>query len=296
MTSVITLEPALQLIRAPNPSAMTEAGTNTYVVGDGPVCIIDPGPDDPAHFNRICDAIRPGVTVVAILVTHAHRDHSLLAPRLAEYLNSPILAFGDASSGRSAIMEELVAAGFTGGGEGIDSSFRPDICLADGAEIDLQSEQIRAIWTPGHMGNHMCFQWRDAIFSGDHIMGWASSIISPPDGDMTAFMHSLDKIEIRKPRILFPGHGAPVRTPATRIHELRTHRLNREREIMEQLTQQASSISELVDKLYLQTPDTLKPAAARNVHAHLIALWQNGLVSSDGLPFTHSTYCRANSN
>lgn len=290
MTVITALEPALTLIRAPNPSPMTAAGTNTYIVGDKSLCIIDPGPDDLVHFERICATVQPGSTVSAVLVTHAHRDHSALAQRIAQHFSVPIQAFGDAKSGRSSVMQSLVTAGLTGGGEGVDLAFRPDLCLADNAMIDLGAESIQAIWTPGHMGNHMCFLWRDAVFSGDHVMGWASSIVSPPDGDMKAFIQSLDKVARLKARRLFPGHGACVESPERRIADLRQHRLDREQHILKALSTKPCSIAELVDKIYAEIPSTLKPAAARNVHAHLIALWQDRQVATDALPVQSATY------
>lgn len=290
MSNVVELEPGLRRLLAPNPSPMTESGTNTYIVGEKSLCVIDPGPDDPAHMDRICQAIGIGQNVQAVLVTHAHRDHSALAPKLARHLNAPVMAYGDAKAGRSSVMKALVAAGLTGGGEGIDSAFQPDQCLADGAMIDLGTHVIRAIWTPGHMGNHLCFQWRDTVFSGDHVMGWASSIVSPPDGDMGAFMRALDTVQRLDPRRLFPGHGAPVEKPAHRIKEVRAHRLLREQQILSSLSTRPCSIGDLVNEIYADTPDNLKPAATRNVHAHLIALWEAERVRTDKLPFPEAIY------
>lgn len=285
----------LRLLRAPNPSPMTQTGTNTYIIGKDELCIIDPGPDDTLHLQAICNAIGANQSVAAVLVTHAHRDHSALALRLARLLGVPIMAYGSATVGRSRVMSALCEAGMTDGGEGVDSEFMPDKALSDGETIQFGAETIRAIWTPGHMGNHMCFQWRDVIFSGDHIMGWASSLISPPDGDMQAFMSSLDLIEACNPNILYPGHGARIDAPAQRIAELRAHRLQREHEIIQAVATGRQTVLELVEKIYADTPPSLRPAAARNVHAHLISLWQRGVVCTPDLPSATARYHITNS-
>lgn len=278
------LEPDLRLIRAPNPSAMTGTGTNSYIVGRDALCIIDPGPDDPKHMARICAAIEPWQTVAAILVTHSHKDHSALAPRLAQTLGAPVLAFGDSQSGRSELMQRLAGHGDTGGGEGVDTAFKPDQVLSDGAILTLGQDKLQAIWTPGHMANHLCFLWRGAAFTGDHVMGWSSSLVSPPDGDLGAFMRSLTRLQDRRPRCLYPGHGPMVGEPAARIAALREHRLLREAQILTELKSAPQTIPSLVSRIYTDTPLALHSAAARNVHAHLIDLWERSLVKTDGFP------------
>ncbi len=228
----LTLEPGLRLVLAPNASPMTERGTNTFILGEGAVCVIDPGPADPAHMRAILGALAPGERIAQILVTHAHKDHSPLARPLAEATGAPVLAFGDAQSGRSARMTALAAAGL-GGGEGVDTGFAPDETLRDGLSFTVGGGRIRAVHTPGHLGNHMCFQWGDALFTGDHVMGWAPSVVSPPEGDLTDFMASLDRIEALGALRCYPGHGAPVAdglAPCARA--LRTHRLGRETAIL----------------------------------------------------------------
>ena len=159
-----TLAPGLQRILAPNPSAMTWRGTNTYLVGTRNLAVIDPGPSDPAHLQAIVNSLRPGQSISHILVTHAHLDHSPLAADLARETGAPILAYGDALAGRSAVMQGLAESGMAGGGEGVDHSFRCDIALADGACVQGDGWQITAHWTPGHFGNHLAFQWGDAVF------------------------------------------------------------------------------------------------------------------------------------
>ncbi len=273
MTEPRELEPDLRVILAPNPSAMTGPGTNTYLLGHDPVVVIDPGPDDPRHLAVIRAALG-GAAVAGVLVTHAHRDHSLLA----RALGAPVHAYGDAHAGRSARMVGLGA--LADGGEGVDTTFHPDHCLADGEELRLGGQVLQALWTPGHFGNHLCFRWRGAVFSGDHVMGWASTFISPPDGDMRAYMRSLDRLDTVGARVLYPGHGSAVNDPAARIAELRAHRLARERAIRAALADGFSELGRIVGRVYVDLPAPLRGAAARNVFAHLIDLEARGVVTA----------------
>ncbi len=264
------LEPGVLRLIAPNPSPMTERGTNTYLVGHTALTVIDPGPDDPAHLEAIL-AAAAGLPIRRILVTHAHRDHSPLARPLARRTGAPVLAFGDAEAGRSSIMAEL---GEVGGGEGVDPAFRPDARLADGATIAAPDGVIEALWTPGHFGNHMTFLHAGAAFCGDLVMGWASSLVSPPDGDVAQFLASCDRLRASAPRILYPGHGDPVRDPAARIDWLTAHRRGRERQVLEALRPGPASAAMLARRIYDDIEPGLLPAATRNVLAHLIDLLQ----------------------
>lgn len=278
----LTLAPGLRLVLAPNPSPMTERGTNTYLLGEGTVSVIDPGPADPAHLAAILSALAPGERVAQILVTHAHKDHSPLARPLAEATGAPVLGFGDARAGRSARMAAL--AGAVGGGEGVDAAFAPDARLADGAEVEAGGRLLRAVHTPGHFGNHLCFLWGEALFTGDHVMGWAPSLVSPPDGDLTDFMASLDRIEALGPLRYYPGHGAPVAAGPERVRGLRAHRQAREAAIRDAVAGGAATLPAITDAVYLDVAPALLPAAARNVLAHLIDLEARGLVAFDGPP------------
>ena len=273
------LAPMLTLVLAPNPSPMTHLGTNTYVVGDRDVVIIDPGPDDAGHLAALMDVIGQR-QVRHILMTHSHLDHSPLARPLAAATKAPICAFGDSLAGRSNIMGELARQGLAGGGEGIDHDFQPDVILEDGAVLSGTWGHLRALHTPGHIGNHLCFVWGDAVFTGDHVMGWASSLVSPPDGDLTDFMASCRRLQTIGAALFYPGHGAPVDSPAERLAWLIDHRKGREHQILETLKGRPFDIPALTRAIYNDVPDPLLPAAARNVFAHLIDLHQRQCVTA----------------
>jgi len=291
--SWVPLAPGLRVLRAPNAGPMTGPGTNSYLLGWRDIAVIDPGPDDPAHMAAILAAIGPRQHLTHIFVTHAHRDHSALAPLLAARTGAPVLAFGDALAGRSATMARLAAAGF-GGGEGVDGDFRPDISLADGATIRGDDWQLTALWTPGHMGNHLCIQWEDAIFTGDLVMGWSSSLISPPDGDMAAFMASCARLAGFGARVLYPGHGDPVGAPDARIATLVAHRQAREAQIRAALGDGAAPLDVLTRRVYHDLDARLLPAARRNTLAHLVDLVERGVVTAepDLLPTAGFRMCR----
>ncbi len=275
------LEPGLRRVLAPNPSPMTFRGTNTYLLGDGAVTVIDPGPDSVAHLDVLTAALEPGERVSQILVTHAHRDHAGLARALAETTQAPVLAFGDALAGRSAAMQALAVAGEIGGGEGVEAGFAPDRTLGDGTELEAGGAPLTALWTPGHMGNHLSFAWRGALFSGDLVMGWASTLISPPDGDLDDFLTSCARLRATAPRRLYPGHGAPVEDAVARIDALVAHREARERQILTALDAGAATPQELTRTIYPELAPLLQAAAMRNVLAHLVALVTRGAVAAD---------------
>lgn len=262
---------------------MTYWGTNTYILGQGQVAVIDPGPDDPGHLQAILATLAPGEVISHIFVTHSHVDHSPLARHLSDATGAPVHAFGGASAGRSAAMAALVASGMTGGGEGIDHGFAPDVTLEDGQMIQVDGWELTAIWTPGHIGNHLCFSWGDRLFSGDHVMGWASSLVSPPDGDLTDFMASVRKLMHRNDRVYYPGHGAPIADPTARLDWLLNHRISRENSILDALETGPATVSSLTARIYCDTNPSLLPAAERNVLAHLIDLTQSGRVHPLGV-------------
>ncbi|MFN6976842.1 MAG: MBL fold metallo-hydrolase [Gemmobacter sp.] len=266
-------------IVAPNPSPFTFRGTNTYVLGKRDMAVIDPGPDDPTHLAAILAAVPPGGRIAHVVVTHAHRDHTALAPRLSRATGAPVLAFGDARAG---IDPAMAALADLGGGEGVDEAFRPDALLADGDTLSGTDWRLRVLHTPGHIGNHICLAMGGLVFSGDHAMGWATSIVSPPEGDMGAYMASLDRLIGEGPTRLLPGHGDPVEDAPARLAALRDHRRGREAAIRAVLAEGPATAEALVRRLYRDVPPALHPAAARNVLAHLLDLVRRELVEPVG--------------
>ncbi len=266
------LAPGLRRIVAPNPSPMTYRGTNTYLLGETEIAVIDPGPKIAPHLEAILAALDPGQRVSHIIVTHSHLDHSPLAAPLAGRTGAAVYAFGDATAGRSEIMQTLALKGLMQGGEGVDTAFKPDVTLCDGARVQGEGWELEAIHTPGHIGNHLSLGWGEACFTADHVMGWASSLVSPPDGDLTDFMTSCARLQSRNWRIFYPGHGAPVTNPSARLDWLVNHRLSRETAILAALGKGPADAATLAQAIYTDTPPALLGAATRNVLAHLVDL------------------------
>ncbi|WP_410219049.1 MBL fold metallo-hydrolase [Paracoccus sp. (in: a-proteobacteria)] len=264
-------------ILAANPSPLTGPGTTTFLLGQNHVAVIDPGPDDAAHLERIVQA--GSGRIGHILITHAHRDHSAGAARLSRLTGAPVLAFGTATEGRSPVMERLAASGLTGGGEGLDHDLVPDQRLSDGQVIETPDWALRVLHMPGHAAGHLCFQQGETIFCGDLVMGWSSTLISPPDGDLNDYLRSLARLEALAPRRLLPTHGTVIDNPAARLSELAAHRRTRTGQILAALRQAPDSATGLARRLY-DLPSPLLPAAQRNVLAHLIALSELGAVET----------------
>ncbi|MGK7755328.1 MBL fold metallo-hydrolase [Roseovarius sp. C03] len=277
-----TWPPGLRRVLADNPSPMTFWGTNTYLVGHTDIAVIDPGPDDAAHLAAILGALEAGQRVSHVLVTHSHVDHSPLAPRLARETGAQVHAFGPSGSGRSAIMTRLAAAGLEDAGEGVEAGFAPDVTLRDGTVIEAEGWALEALWTPGHLGNHLAFAMGDTVFCGDLVMGWASSLVAPPDGDLTDFMASCRRLRARGAKVFHSGHGAPITDPMGRLDWLIAHRVGRETAILEALRDSPADAQTLARRIYTDTPAALLPAAARNVLSHLIDLHGRSLVAPDG--------------
>ncbi len=273
-----TLAEGVRCIIAPNPSPMTYWGTNTYIVGQGELVVIDPGPEDDSHLEAILAAPSAFERIAHIVVTHTHKDHSPLARRLSQATGAPIYGFGDAFDGRSEIMSNLAETSDIGGGEGLDTDFEPDIRLMHGARLDFSGGTLKVWHTPGHIGNHICLAWNGFLFSGDHVMGWASSMVSPPDGDLTDFMASCRMLQNTSWKTFFPGHGAPIDDPQARLKWLIKHRETREAEILKALEGNGTTARDIAQHIYVDLPRDLLGAATRNVLAHLIDLSGRDLV------------------
>ena len=246
------------------------------------MAVIDPGPDSPAHLEAILAAIQPGQQISHIIVTHTHLDHAPLARPLAARTGAEVWAFGDATAGRSVVMQGLAEAGLMGGGEGVDHGFRPDHTLADGDLLEGDGWTLEVLHTPGHIGNHVSLAWGDACLTADHVMGWATSLVSPPDGDLTDFMASCEKLGARQWRVFYPGHGAPVSDPNARLDWLVAHRRAREASILDALADGPATAEDLARAIYTETPAALLGAATRNVLAHLVDLTGRGRVAPEG--------------
>lgn len=280
----VELAPGVRRVIARNPGPMTHWGTNSYVLGQTEVAVIDPGPDDPRHHAALLAATR-GARVRAVLVTHAHRDHSGGAVAFAAAVGAPVMGFGAPEAGRSAVMERFAASGAAlGGGEGVDAGFLPDGLLGDGDVVDFGGGRLEAVHTPGHFGGHLAFALGDTLFSGDHVMGWATTLISPPDGDVRDFLASCDRLAGRADRLYLPGHGAPVTDPAARLGGLAAHRLARETAVLDALANGPAGAGDIAAAVYRGLPPALLPAAARNVLAHLLDLHDRGLADATPAP------------
>ena len=280
----------ISCILAPNPSPMTFKGTNTYIIDNGELAVIDPGPAIDEHFNNILDLVGDR-QVKYIFLTHSHVDHSPLAKKLSKNFNTPIYAFGGSNSGLSSTMLSLIENGYDSGLEGVDYEFYPDRAIINNEKFNLNGEFISAIHTPGHMGNHICFQYDKILFSGDHIMGWATSMVSPPYGDLTQFMNSCRVLQKENFSMLLPGHGDPVNDPKERITFLINHRLERERHIKSTIEMGPLTAMEITSLVYTDIDPALINAAARNVFAHLIDLNNRGKIKFLGAISENTKVC-----
>ncbi|KQY96330.1 MBL fold metallo-hydrolase [Brevundimonas sp. Root1423] len=273
---VDAVSPLIQRVIANNPGPFTFSGTGTYIVGrpdaGAGVAVIDPGPLDESHLAALLKAVA-GRRVTHVLVTHTHRDHAPLALPFAEAVGASILA----ASPPARTIHASAALD-----EDDDETFAPDVILTGGEVIEGDGWSIQAMATPGHASNHMAFVLREenALFSGDHVMGWSTTVVAPPDGDMTAYMKSLDEVIDRGFATLWPTHGAPVTEPAAFLAAYKAHRLAREAQIVERLAEGDRRISDIVPNLYAAVDSRLWPAASLSVWAHLIALEDAGRVKA----------------
>ena len=272
----VRLSPLVRRVLANNPSPYTFKGTNCFIVGSGKVAVIDPGPDDDAQLAALLDAVR-GETVTHILVTHSHADHSPLARRLQQATGATTLAYGAVEAPASSGLR-LDAS--------IDHDFAPDERLAEGDAVSGPGWTLEALFTPGHMSNHMCFALREeqALFAGDHVMAWATSVIAPPDGDMGQYFASLRKLLERDDQVYHPGHGPSKRDPLPLARGYLAHRRMREEAIRARVEQGARSVGEIVAAIYAEVDPRLHGAAALSTTAHLDHLVQQGkLRKVDGI-------------
>lgn len=261
---------------APNPGVMTGPGTNTYAVGTSSVVLIDPGPDDDRHYDRLLELY--GDRIRALLVTHSHLDHSPLARRLSEATGATVVGFGPAPQ-----------ASLHGAGghhfDGHDQGFAPDRRMSDGERFDVGDFALDAVWTPGHTSNHLCFELAGTglLFSGDHVMSGSTVVIAPPDGDMSAYFDSLEKVRRRALRRIGPGHGAMIDDPGAVLDGYLRHRRQREAQVAACLAEAGPdgvSVGALVERIYTDVPSALHPVARYSVWAHLRKLLGDGLATS----------------
>ena len=283
------LDAVAPLIRrrvAGNRGPFTATGTCTYVVGQGRVAVIDPGPDEAAHLDGLL-ADLSGETVEAILVTHTHKDHSPGARRLQEATGAPILGCGPHRAARPLGEGEIPALDASA-----DREHRPDRELREGESVAGPGWTLTAIETPGHTMNHLAFAFpeADALFSGDHVMAWSTTVVAPPDGQMRAYMESLDKLRGRGEAVYWPGHGGPVREPARFVRGLAGHRRQREAGIRARLAAGDEHVAAIVAAIYQGLDPRLRGAAALSVFAHLEDLVSRGLVECEGPPLLNSRY------
>jgi glyoxylase-like metal-dependent hydrolase (beta-lactamase superfamily II) len=267
------LTPRVRRVLAANPSAFTFTGTQTYVVGTGTVAVIDPGPADADHVAAILRAT-DGERIAAIVCTHTHRDHSPAAALLKVATGAEIVGCAPL-----VIRDDGPRADTS-----FDDSYAPDRLLRDGERLAHADWTLEAVATPGHTSNHLCFALieEDALFTGDHVMGWSTTVVSPPDGDMAAYMASLDKLQVRKDIVYYPAHGEPVTNPQQFVRGLAGHRKQRERQILKLLSEGFGAVSDMVPKMYAGIDERLHGAAGRSVLAHLIDLRDRGLVQETG--------------
>jgi len=289
-SSAVELQDGLMRLTAPNPSPMTSTGTNTYILGRKELLIIDPGPNSEAHLRNIMEVIPKYTKVTHILITHSHLDHSGLAPKLSKILNAPTLAFGTALDGLSNDMKSICKMGLTSEKFGIDTEFVPDHFLKDEEKISSREWEVVAHHTPGHLSNHICYQYLDKLFTGDHIMEWSTSVISPPEGDVSQFINSCEKIYNLHCEKFYPGHGLPVENPGQRIAELIEHRKKREIEILNFLKNRDATISQITKNIYFNIDQNLLSVASRNVKAHLVDLIIKKQVTVDDISSDTAMY------
>jgi len=283
---VAEVAPGVRAVVASNPGPFTFKGTVSYIIGRGKVAILDPGPDDDAHIAALLDAVR-GETVTDLFVTHTHRDHSPAVPKVKAATGATVYAQGPHRLARALHVGEAGRLDASA-----DMDFRPDIALADGDVVSGSGWTLEAVATPGHTANHMAYALKEAdlIFSGDHVMAWSTSIVAPPDGAMSDYMASLEKLARRSEPIYLPGHGGPVREAPRFVRAYIRHRHAREASILRRLEKGAADIPTLVRAIYIGLDPRLTGAASLSVLAHLEDLVARGMVATEGPPSIGGLY------
>lgn len=283
--------PGVRRLLCNNPSPFTFTGTNSYIIGKGNVAIIDPGPDDEAHLNALLDAVR-GETVTHIFVTHTHLDHSPGVPRIKAATGAVVYAEGPHRASRPKYASEMRSSE-----SGADRAFRPDVMVKDGEVVAGDGWRLQAVTTPGHTANHMAFAWseRGLSFVGDHVMGWSTSIVAPPDGSMADYMVSLEKLTRRDEQLYFSGHGPEIPDAVRFVHFMIRHRKAREASILHRLSKGEADIPAIVRASYIGIDPRLTNAAGYSVLAHLEDLVARGIVATDGDPTIDSVYRQVSS-
>ena len=280
---VSEVAPGIRRVIAENPSPFTLYGTGTYILGRGEVAVIDPGPADGAHIAKLLEALE-GETISHILITHTHMDHSPGCRLLQAHTDAKSYAYGPHGAGK---LEQGVPVE-----EGGDMEFEPDELLRDGDVLTGGDWSVECVYTPGHTSNHMCYQLREskALFTGDHVMGWSTSIISPPDGDMGAYIASLERLLERDDAVYWPTHGPCIDDPKPHVRAFVEHRLDRERQIIDCVRQGVHRIEDMVPVMYTELPEFMYPAAARSVLASMEHLVDHGALRADGGVQLDATY------
>jgi glyoxylase-like metal-dependent hydrolase (beta-lactamase superfamily II) len=278
--------PGVRRVLCGNPSPFTFTGTVSYIVGRGNVTIIDPGPDNAAHAQALLDAVK-GETVTHIVVTHTHNDHSPNTPRIKAATGAPVYAEGVHRASRPRYESEKHNPE-----SGADRDFKPDVTVRDGDVIEGDGWRLEAVATPGHTANHMAFAWpeRELMFIGDHVMGWSTSIVAPPDGSMVDYMESLERLTQRKEHLYFSGHGPEIPNAQKFVRFLIRHRKAREASILHRLGKGEADIPTIVRASYIGIDPRLMNAAGYAVLAHLEDLVARGVVATDGDPVIGGSY------
>ncbi|MEM7337802.1 MAG: MBL fold metallo-hydrolase [Actinomycetota bacterium] len=305
------LSPLIRRVVAENPNPFTFTGTGVYLIGQGDVAVVDPGPTLVEHLDAVISALGPDERITRILITHTHTDHTAAVPALVERTGATTYGFGPhgpvpdedpldkitfdehfTAEEKAKIEKEWAEIPDELKREGPDQDFQPDVTVADGDLIQGDGWTVEVVHTPGHTSNHVCFALTDerVLFTGDHVMGWATSVISPPDGDLFDYMNSLRKLLDRDDERYWPTHGPAIEDPQTYVQSFIDHRMSRERQIVDALGSGPTTIKAIVPTLYVAVDKRLWRAAANSVFSHLLAMHREGRVAADPGPSLTATW------